>query len=346
LSSILLGKSSPIDHGDGAGMNLMNIHTKQWDDRALEATAPNLKEKLPSLTDSSDVIGKISSFFIQKYGFSPETILIPWSGDNPNSLIGVGLINKGQVAISLGTSDTYFGYLKSLHLDLKGEGHVFGAPTGDYMSLICYKNGSLAREKIKDNFNLSWGDFSKILRKTPPGNYGRIMLPYFLPEIVPSVLKPKVYRFGFDENDVEANVRAIIEAQFLSMRLHSEWIEEKPELIYATGGGSSNKEILQVASNIFGIKVYQFDIVDSAALGAALRSAKSYYNYIRNDKDWPQIVNHFTSVHESGIIKPIDKYKQLYDDMLELYRRFEEFVLKNKENPDAFRKKFINKYFK
>ncbi|MCK4371191.1 MAG: carbohydrate kinase, partial [Candidatus Lokiarchaeota archaeon] len=49
MASILLGKNAPIDHGDGAGMNLMNIRTKLWDDRALEATAPNLKEKLPSL---------------------------------------------------------------------------------------------------------------------------------------------------------------------------------------------------------------------------------------------------------------------------------------------------------
>jgi len=72
------------------------------------------------------------------------------------------------------------------------------------------------------------------------------MLPYFLPEIVPLVLEPAVYRFGFDENDIQGNVRGIIEAQFLSMRLHSEWIQEQPEEIYATGGASANKEILQI----------------------------------------------------------------------------------------------------
>jgi len=52
LSSILLGKNSPIDHSDGAGMNLMNIETKQWDQKALDATAPNLILKLPPLTTS------------------------------------------------------------------------------------------------------------------------------------------------------------------------------------------------------------------------------------------------------------------------------------------------------
>jgi len=170
LSSVLLGKNSPIEHSDGAGMNLMNIKTKEWDDRALNSTAPDLKKKLPLLTNPYEVIGKIAPYFVDRYGFSSETLLIPWSGDNPSSLIGVGLTRKGKAAISLGTSDTYFTYLKDLFVDLNGEGHVFGAPTGDYMGLICYKNGSLAREKVKDRFNLNWTNFSKILAKTPPGN--------------------------------------------------------------------------------------------------------------------------------------------------------------------------------
>ena len=345
MASILLGESAPIDHGDGAGMNLMNIKTKQWDKRALNATAPYLIQKLPPLTDSYEIIGKISPYFIKKHGLNPNTLLIAWSGDNPNSLIGVGLIDKGKVAISLGTSDTYFGYMKNLHLDLNGEGHVFGAPTGDYMSLICYKNGSLAREKIKEEFNLDWDKFSEILRKTSPGNNGKIMLPYFFPEIVPLVLEPKVYRFGLDEDDVEGNVRAIIEAQFLSMRLHSEWISEKPKEIYATGGASANINILQVAADIFQTPIRQFDITDSAALGAALRSLKSYYDFIKKGKNWNEIVDNFLKTQSSSEIIPNIKNKELYNEMLNLYKKCEDYILRNGENPEPTRKQFIEKYF-
>ncbi len=345
MASIMLGKNAPIDHCDGAGMNLMNIKTKQWDERALEATAPNLKEKLPPLSEPYAIIGKISSYFVGKYGFNPDTNLIAWSGDNPNSLIGVGLIEKGKVAISLGTSDTYFGYLKKLFLDYKGEGHVFGAPTGDYMCLICFKNGSLARERIKDKFNLNWEKFSEILNKTPPGNNGKLMLPYFFPEIVPQVVEPKVYRFGFNENDIEGNVRGIIEAQFLSMKFHSKWIGEKSKEIYATGGASANKDILQVLANIFNTRVRVFEFTDSAALGAAFRAAKAYYDSNNMIKSWEEIVNKFIDFQKSIVVEPNKKYIELYDDMLKLYKYYEDYILYNGEDPELARLNFIKKYF-
>jgi len=345
LASLLLGANAPIDHGDGAGMNLMNIKSKEWDEKALDATAPDLKQKLPALTHSYDIIGKICPYFVRRYGFSPDTLLVAWSGDNPNSLIGVGLIEKGKVSISLGTSDTYFTLLKNLNLDLNGEGHVFGAPTGDYMSLICYKNGSLAREAIKDKFHLNWQKFSEMLKSSPAGNYGKIMLPYFYPEIVPQVLEPKVYRFGFMESDIEGNVRAIIESQFLSMRLHSQWIEQKPNEIYATGGASANRDILQVAADIFNTPVRQFEITDSAALGAAIRSIKTYYDSINVKKSWIGITKPFLKIQKSNIILPNSKNKELYDDMLELYKKFEDYVLHNNPYPETDRKAFIQKYF-
>jgi len=338
MASLLIGKNAPIDHGDGAGMNLMNIRTKEWDQRALEVTARDLLKKLPPLANSFDIIGTIAPYFVKRYRFSEEAKIIAWSGDNPNSLIGTGLIEKGKAALSLGTSDTYFGYLKELNLDFSGEGHVFGAPTGDYMSLICYKNGSLARENVKHKYKLDWDAFSECLKSTPPGNHGKIMLPYFLPEIVPLVLEPKVYRFGLEEDDIDGNVRAIIEAQFLSMRLHSQWTE-KPNIIYATGGASQNQQILQTAADIFNTKVKTFQISNSAALGAALRSYQGL-----EDKNWEDIIHKFLPIDESMVINPREEYKALYEDMVNLYKKCEDFILKEGENPEPYRMRFIKKY--
>ena len=55
------------------------------------------------------------------------------------------------------------------------------------MSLTCFKNGSLARERVRDAFGLTWDDFSRALSDTPAGNGGRILLPWYEPEITPFV---------------------------------------------------------------------------------------------------------------------------------------------------------------
>ena len=150
-------------------MNLMDIRHKIWDTDALKATAPNLKGKLPPLAASGRVIGPVSAYFVNKFGLNPEALATVWTGDNPASVIGLGLIKPGQTAISLGTSDTFFGTMQKCLTDENGEGHVFGSPAGDYMTLICFKNGSLAREKIRELYGIrDWKEFGKLVASTSP----------------------------------------------------------------------------------------------------------------------------------------------------------------------------------
>jgi sugar (pentulose or hexulose) kinase len=74
------------------------------------------------------------------------------------------------------------------------------------------------------------------------------------------------------------------------MRLHSQWIKEKPEEIYATGGGSANKEVLQVIANIFNTPVKRSEIIDSAALGAVFRAVKAYYESMGIKRSWKESI--------------------------------------------------------
>ena len=57
MASILAGTDSPIDFGDGAGMNLLNLKALQWDKEIAEFTAPGLLDKLPQAVSSDTIAG-------------------------------------------------------------------------------------------------------------------------------------------------------------------------------------------------------------------------------------------------------------------------------------------------
>ena len=329
MASLLAGKIAPIDHGDGAGMNLMAIQKKAWHPKALEATAPNLRKKLPRLAESWHFVGRVSPYFVKKYGLNPRAQTIAWSGDNPCSVIGLGLIKAGMVAISLGTSDTYFGSMKQCQTDAHGEGHVFGSPTGDYMTLICFKNGSLAREKIRNAYGIKdWKKFGAALTATKPGSNGGILLPWFDAEIVPRVNKPGIHRFDLDKKDAAANCRAIVEGQMMSMRLHSQWMKVAPDCIYATGGASDNVPLLQVMADVMNCRVLRIEVAKSAALGAALRAAHGWLVHAGQKLKWEKVVAGFTKPIPGSEIRPNPKAAKVYDQLIKKYARCEREALK------------------
>ena len=322
MASVLAGRSAPIDYGDGAGMNMMNLQTLDWDNDILNVIAPELKIKLPQLVKTTTVIGKINPFFT-KYGFSPDTKIIAWTGDNPASLVGTGAASGSIAVISLGTSDTFFCPMEKPHTDPNGCGHVFGNPAGAFMSLICFKNGSLAREKIKNDFNVDWEYFGNNAFKNtqPGGGTQNIMLPHFVPEITPLRLKPQVKLSGSEEFKSAKNkdlmIRAIVESQLIAIKLHSSWIGKKFKTIRITGGGSKNPGICQTAADIFGAEAETIAIPDSAALGGAMIAAAA-----DGASDFQKLSANFAKPVKT--IKPRTEYKSIYDSMLEKYKALEE----------------------
>lgn len=279
IATLLIGDYAPIDVSDGSGMNLLDIRSKTWSPRALEATAPGLEARLGVPAASHTVVGKIHAHFVARYGFAATCRVIAFSGDNPCSLAGLRLQEPGDVAVSLGTSDTMFGALRQPRPSAS-EGHIFASPVDPegYMAMIVYKNGSLTREAVRDAVaGGSWARFEGLLAEGTPGNGGHIGFYHKEPEITPPVLTPGTHRFVGDGRSVDAftpavEARAVVEGQFLSMRLHSGNIGIKPVKILATGGASANRSILRVMADVFGVPVFTGNQPNSAALGAAYRA--------------------------------------------------------------------------
>lgn len=294
MACLFTGAYASIDETDGAGMNLMDIKQRAWSKVALEATAPGLEDKLGKLAPAYAVAGHIAPYFVQRFNFHENCLVIQWSGDNPNSLAGLTLNKPGDLAISLGTSDTVFGISSDPQPRL--EGHVFPNPVDkeSYMVMLVYKNGSLTREDIRNRYaGKSWDAFNKFLEQTPPLNGGKIGFYYKDHEILPP-LPVGFHRYILDnftgdtleglterevpEFDSPAEVRALIEGQFLSMRAHAErfGMPAPPNRLIATGGASANERILSSVASIFGCDVFTVQRPDSASLGAALRAAHGW----------------------------------------------------------------------
>ncbi len=320
MASVLSGENVSIDYGDGAGMNLLNLKTLGWDAKIADATAPGLLGKLLPPRPSSNIAGRLHPYFA-KYGLKPGIPVAVWSGDNPCSLVGVGAASSGTAVISLGTSDTFFAAMKTFKVDADGYGHVFGNPAGGFMSLICFRNGSLAREKIKNDCGVDWAFFDGSFKKTIPGSDGNMMLPYFVPETTPLVLDPapvlagrENFRAGNVPPDVK--IRAIVESQIMSMKLHSGWIGENFSTVRITGGASRSAGICQVIADVFQAEVQKISVPDSAALGAAMRAANAVAG-----TSWKELSAKFAKTTEK--ILPDTKTAELYKSMLAKYAELE-----------------------
>lgn len=317
LASVLAGKSMPVDFGDGAGMNLLNLETLEWDPEIADFTAPELLRKLPAAVRSDLPAGNLSAYFA-KFGLTPGIPVVPFSGDNPNSLVGTGATDPGTAVISLGTSDTFFASMPRFRTDPDGCGHVFGNPAGGFMSLICFANGSLARERVREACGVGFDFFDRTACEiTPPGNGGKLMLPYFEPEITPPVAQPRVHcNFDPDQASPAERTRAVLESQALSMRAHSEWQQENFTRIRVTGGASRSGAFRRILADVFQSPIETIAVTDSAALGAALRAANAVGGY-----PFPELYRKFCATVET--VRPVPERAALYGEMLRSFRSFE-----------------------
>ncbi|KAL2824035.1 FGGY family of carbohydrate kinase [Aspergillus cavernicola] len=314
LASLFLGHVAPFDISDVCGMNLWNIHDGAYDEELVKFCAgsfgvEDLKRKLGDVPeDGGHDLGKVHRYYVDRYGFSPDCTVIPSTGDNPATILALPL-RPSDAMVSLGTSTTFLMSTPSYKPDPAT--HFFNHPTtpGLYMFMLCYKNGGLAREQIRDAVNEKkgdknpsnpWENFDKVALQTAPlgqktGSDPMKMGLFFpRPEIVPN-LRSGQWRFNYNPTDGTLTetengwdgpldeARAIIESQLLSLRLRSrgltqspkEGIPAQPRRVYLVGGGSKNKTIAKIAGEILGGSdgVYKLEIGDNAcALGAAYKA--------------------------------------------------------------------------
>ena len=202
LASLFCGKLVPLDEADSCGMNLYDIRKRKFnvdllniiDNKANEKTI--LKKLLgePIKSDTTARLGNISQYFVKKYGFNESCSIYSFTGDNLATICSLPLC-ANDVLISLGTSTTVLVVTDIYHPSKNY--HTFIHPTipNHFMTMICYSNGSLAREKVRDNLNKqmglndsqTWALFNNAVLDDKLNTNSELGVYFPINEIVPSV---------------------------------------------------------------------------------------------------------------------------------------------------------------
>jgi sugar (pentulose or hexulose) kinase len=142
-----------------------------------------------------------------------------------------------------------------------------------------------------------------------------------------------VRRYRLDPSDPAANVRGVVEAQQLAMRLHARWMNVTVDTIYATGGAAANSQILQVTADVFGAVVHRSRVGNAAALGAALRAWHADAALSGAPVSWEDVTRQLAQPDAEGRIAPDAQRHAMYRDLLPLYDACEAHALGRGDDP-------------
>ncbi|GAA6033055.1 hypothetical protein JCM8097_000121 [Rhodosporidiobolus ruineniae] len=357
------GEIKALEESDACGMNLWNLETGQgWDPDLLRCVAggeeavEELARKLgPVEKDGGRVAGKIGRWFVERYGMSEDCLVNHCTGDNNATILSFSLL-PGEVVVSLGTSDTIL--LSTTEYAPDPDLHVFSYPTNraggkrSYMAMLCYKNGSLPREYVRDRYaGGQWEVFDKLVVDagypvTADEAAHRPIGFYFLKkEIIP---RNAHGIFHFEGNNLTAveefsdpsfNARAVLESQFLSFRQRTTNMLSSttglPLRIYAVGGASANQCIKNTLATVLAAPVYQpaMSSANSCAVGGAM---KAYWAYARTTQ--PELTfeaavklarrRHASSADPELVAAPMYEATVAYDAMMGRFAELEKQTYK------------------
>ncbi|KAI0318382.1 actin-like ATPase domain-containing protein [Amylostereum chailletii] len=349
LPSLFLGSIAPIEISDASGMNLMNVLSCKWDDALLRTCGGSeLRSKVgPEPVPGGTVLGTVSRWWIERWGFDPECMVAPFTGDNPATM--VALSTPGDAVLSLGTSTTFLLAIPPAE-DAPARfttSHLLSHPTtlDAQIAMLCYKNGALAREQVRDRFaDKDWSKFNELVEQTPPGNNGHWGFYFPLPEIIPPNVKGDFFFDGASEEGdsspivtaslpASAHPRAILESQFLSIKSRIAAIlpESAPPLnrVVLTGGSSANKTIRQLAADLFGMPAYVAEETKEAAgTGGAILAKFAWWRAQNGGYGTFEEMRAGDVERMQCVARPKNAVTKVYDSLVEPYRMCEEQVVR------------------
>ena len=311
------------DYSDAAGTLLLDVAAKKWSDEILAKY--NIDGKiLPKLYNSIDCVGKIKAEYQKEFGFKKEVKVMGGGADNACAAVGSGIVSNGIGMVSIGTSGVFLSYEDEAHSNYSGRLHLFnhGIPDAYYSMGVTLAAGH-SLNWFKETFapKESFEELLSDIDKIPTGSDGLLFAPYIVGERTPyadSKVRGSFTRI--DTTHTRAHfARAVLEGITFSLRdsmeLMSELTAKKFDKILSVGGGSKNKDWLQMQADIFDTEIITLTTEQGPGLGAAMMAAVGT-EWFADLKECAK-----TFVHYKSGISPVKENVLKYNEAYKSYKK-------------------------
>jgi xylulokinase len=270
-----------VDRADGAGTLLFDLTARDWSAEVLEALDLD-PTMLPRTAEGPDVTGTVSRAAAAATGLAAGTPVVAGGGDQAATAVGVGAIDPGVVALSLGTSGVIFAATDRPLVEPDGRVHAFCHAVPDrwhLMSVMLSAAGSLRWFRDALAPEMAYGALDEEAASVPAGSDGLSFLPYLSGERSPHADPLARGAFvGLTVGHRRAHlVRAVLEGVAFGLRDGLDQIVAtgvaRPGQVRASGGGITSGVWRQILADVLGIEIATVGTQEGAAFGAALLAA-------------------------------------------------------------------------
>lgn len=273
------------DYSIASATGLMNMETLNWDTEALQ-TAGITEEKLPRIVPTTEVFKGISKKLATELGIREDTPFIIGANDGCLANLGVGAIEEGVVALTIGTSGAIRTVTNKPVYDPKGrifcyaltDKHwVIGGPVNNGGMVLRWLRDEICAEEVEEAAQRECDPYDVITEKIDqikPGAEGLFFHPYLAGERAPSWnahARGSFFGLGIHHKK-EHMMRAVLEGINMNLYMVLLALEELigiPERVHGTGGFAKSDTWRQMLADIFDQEVHVPATAESACFGAA-----------------------------------------------------------------------------
>lgn len=272
---------------DASGMLLLDVAKRTWSKKLLGKLDLD-PAMFAQCYESEEVTGKLRPEVAEDLGLSPDCVVVGGAGDCAANAVGTGVVSRGILSNSIGTSGVMFVHSDDVQVDPEGRLHTFcHAVHGKWhmMGVTLAAGGSLqwlVETAFKDfggsGAAPAYDQLMAEAEAAPRGSDGLFFLPYLAGERTPHAdpLARGSY-VGLTMSHTRGHlVRSVLEGVAYSLRESLDIIRDlrvPVKQIRASGGGGKSPLWRQIQADVFGQDVVTINAEQGPGYGVALLAA-------------------------------------------------------------------------